>query len=233
MRNPIIFIVSSALIILGGCGGPLILRVYFLNGGKSQWLSTFLQNAGWPITLITLIISYLYRRKSEGSEAKLVFMKLPMLVSAVFIGFLVGLGAFPYAIGENYLPVSTFTIINSIQVAFTALFAFLILKQKFTILSIASVIFSVAGGACLAWGAGGGGKSAGETSSQYTLGFLMAILTTAITGLSNPLLELVYMKTKGEMIFTLVMEMQMMISFSATIVATIGMLISHSFQVRI
>lgn len=102
-----------------------------------------------PFTLIALIISYLYRRKAEGSNAKLVSIIIPMLISTMFLGVIFSFGTFAFAMRENYLPA---TIINSMELAFTAVFAFLILKQKFTIFSLASVIFSVAGGASLALG---------------------------------------------------------------------------------
>ena len=56
-----LLILNCILLSVGNSGGPLIMRLYFLHGGKRVWLSAFLETAGWPLILIILIILYFYR----------------------------------------------------------------------------------------------------------------------------------------------------------------------------
>ncbi|KAJ6843478.1 purine permease 1-like isoform X1 [Iris pallida] len=44
-------VTSCLLLALGDTGGPLISRLYFHGGGRRQWLSCFLETAGFPLLL--------------------------------------------------------------------------------------------------------------------------------------------------------------------------------------
>ena len=68
---------SKMAILLGSTNGdPLIMRLYFIHGGKRVCLSSWLETAGWPINLIPLLITYLQRRrKAGGSGTKVFFME--------------------------------------------------------------------------------------------------------------------------------------------------------------
>ncbi|GFP99910.1 purine permease 1 [Phtheirospermum japonicum] len=73
-----------------------------------MWFSSWLQTGGWPIILVPLLV----------------------------IGTLTGLGDYLYVYGVAQLPVSTSSLILASQLAFTAAFAFLLVKQKFTSYSV-------------------------------------------------------------------------------------------------
>ncbi|PKI74209.1 hypothetical protein CRG98_005447 [Punica granatum] len=58
----------------------------------------------------------------------------------------------------------------------------------------------------------------------------MTVLAAALYGLMLPLVELSYHKAKQVMTYSLVMEYQLVMSISATIFCTVGMLVNKDFQ---
>jgi hypothetical protein len=75
-----------------------------------------------------------------------------------------------------------------------------------------------------------GDRPEGVTSRQYVLGFVLTLGAAALYGFVLPLIELIYKKTKRPITYTLVMEMQFIMSVSATVFCTVGMLINGDFQ---
>ncbi|PKA49023.1 Purine permease 3 [Apostasia shenzhenica] len=218
------------LLLVGSVGTPLILRLYFLHGGRQRWLSASLQTAGFPFLLLPLLLSFLRRRRRlSPAKPTVFFLTPPLLLYSVLLGLITGFDDFIYAYGVSYLPVSTTSLLISTQLGFTALFAFFIVKQKFTEYSVNSVVLLTFGAAVLGVHAGGD-RPKGETQEKYYLGFAMTLSAAVIYALVLPLVELTYKKAKQEITFTLVMEMQFVISFSATVFCVAGMAIDHNFQ---
>ncbi|EEF48577.1 purine transporter, putative [Ricinus communis] len=224
-----LLILNCILLSIGNCGGPLIMRLYFIHGGKRVWLSSWLETGGWPILLIPLFISYLHRR-STNPPTKLFYMKPRLFLAATFIGVLTGLDDYLYAYGVARLPVSTSSLIIATQLAFTAAFAFLLVKQKFTSFSINAVVLLTAGAGVLALHTSSD-RPGHESTKQYALGFVMTLVAAALYGFILPLVELTYKKSKQEISYTLVMEIQMVMCLFATIFCTIGMLVNKDFNV--
>lgn len=219
---------NCILLALGGCGGPLLLRLYFLRGGTRIWFSAWQETGGWPIIAVPLIISYFHRRKTD-SAARPVLIKLPLFAAAVIIGILTGLDDYLYAYGVGYLPVSTSALIIASQLAFTAGFAYLVVKQKFTFYSMNAVVLLCVGSAVLALHSSGD-RPEGVTKAQYYMGFFMTLGAAALYGFVLPLIELTYKKAKQPITYTLVMEIQFVMCFFATLFCTIGMIASKDFQ---
>ncbi|KAH8508689.1 hypothetical protein H0E87_010722 [Populus deltoides] len=224
----VLLIFNCLILSIGNCGGPLIMRLYFIHGGKRIWLSAWLETGGWPIILIPLAITYFHRRATDPTT-KLFYMKPPLFIAAAIIGVLTGLDDYLYAYGVARLPVSTSSLIIATQLAFTAGFAFLLVKQKFTSYSINAVVLLTVGAGVLAMHTGSD-KPAHESSREYILGFIMTLVAAALYGLILPLVELTYKKSRQEMNYTLVMEIQMVMCLLATVFCTVGMLINKDFQ---
>uniref|UniRef100_A0A453CM15 Uncharacterized protein n=1 Tax=Aegilops tauschii subsp. strangulata TaxID=200361 RepID=A0A453CM15_AEGTS len=119
--------------------GPLLLRLYFLRGGSRKWLSSLLQTAGCPLLLVPLGFSYSSRRRRgprQGDNATAssgaFLMTHRLLATSAVVGLMTGADNFLYAYGQAYLPVSTSSILISTQLAFTAAFALLLVRQRFT-----------------------------------------------------------------------------------------------------
>ncbi|GAA0183895.1 hypothetical protein LIER_31232 [Lithospermum erythrorhizon] len=234
-NNPLMkffLIFNSFLLLAGASAGSLITRVYFIHGGKRIWLSGWLQTVAFPIILIPLSISYMIRRKTQGSKnAKLVLMKPFLFYCASFIGVIFGGITYMYGYGTSKLPVSTGALICACQLAFTAGFAFIIVKQKFMPFSINCVVLLTVGAVVLALNASTD-RPKGETKKDYIMGFLMMGLAAAVEGLVMPLIELAYEKANQSITYTLAMEFDFVLCLFATGFTTIGMLVNNDFKVH-
>lgn len=229
-KKKILFTINCLLLAYGNTGGPLIMRLYFLHGGKRIWLSSWLETGGCLIMFIPLLIAYFHRRKVEGSAAKAIFITPRVFLAAAVIGILTGLDDYFYANGVAKLPVSTSSLIISTQLAFTALFAFILVKQKFTAYSVNAVFLMTLGAAVLALRTRSD-QPKGESKKGYFLGFFMTLAASALYGSLLPLIELTYAKAKQQITYTLVMEIQLIMCFFATAFCTVGMFLNHDFQV--
>ncbi|KAG6705279.1 hypothetical protein I3842_07G172300 [Carya illinoinensis] len=225
----LLLILNCILLSIGNCGSPLIIRLYFIHGSKRVWLESWLLTGGFPIILLPLAFVYFQRRATQGPGTELFFMKPPLFLAAVFIGIFTGLDDYLYAYGVSLLPVSTSSLIIASQLAFTAGFAFLLVKQKFTSYSINAVFLLTFGAAVLALHTSND-RPEGESNKEYLAGFFMTLGASALYGFLLPLVELTYKKTRQEMTYSLVMEIQMVLSFFATLFCTVGMLINKDFQ---
>ncbi|CAI9116202.1 OLC1v1017292C1 [Oldenlandia corymbosa var. corymbosa] len=222
-------ILNCFILAIGNCGGPLVMRLYFIKGGKRIWFSSWLETGGWPITFIPLFISYFHRRRKNGPTTNLIIMKYPVFVASAVIGLLTGLDDYLYAVGIARLPVSTATIVIASHLGFTALFAFLLVKQKFTAYSVNAIVLLSLSSGVLALHTSSD-RPEGESTKLYVLGFVMTLSAAALYGLVLPMVELMYMKAKQAITYTLVLEIQLVMCFFATLFCTVGMLINHDFQ---
>ncbi|KAK8650175.1 hypothetical protein V6N13_139823 [Hibiscus sabdariffa] len=230
MRKTLL-IINCIVLAIGNCAGPLMMRLYFIHGGKRVWFSSWLETGAWPIILLPISCAYFHRSRTQpGSQNKLFFMKPHLFLAAAVIGILTGLDDYLYAYGVARLPVSTSAIIIASQLAFTAGFAFVLVKQKFTSYSINAVFLLTIGAGVLAMRTSGD-RPANESNREYVLGFLMTLGASALYGFILPLVELTYKKAKQEISYALVMEIQMVMCLFATGVCTIGMLVNGDFKV--
>ncbi|XP_010460596.1 PREDICTED: purine permease 3 [Camelina sativa] len=225
-------IINCIILAIGNCGGPLIMRLYFNNGGKRIWFSTFLETAGFPVIFIPLLFSYIHRRRNNngGENATSFFLIKPRLLgAAIVIGILSGFDNYLYAYGIAYLPVSTAALIIASQLAFIAIFSFFMVKHKFTPFTINAVVLLTVGAAVLGMHTETD-RPVHETHKQYVIGFLVTVAAAVVYAFILPLVELAYQKAKQPLSYTLVLEVQMILCFLASIVSLIGMSIAGDFK---
>ncbi|XP_048230971.1 purine permease 3 isoform X1 [Ricinus communis] len=223
-----LLIVNGTMLAIGNCGGPLIQRLYFLKGGKGVWISSFLQTAGWPFIIFPLFVSYIHRRSKNAGSTKLYYITPRLFIACAVIGVLTGLDDFLAAYGVSLLPVSTSALIIATQLGFTAGFAYVLVKQKFTPFTV-NAIFLLSIGAVVLVLHASSDRPPHETNGQYLSGFFMTLGASALYGFVLPLIELTYKKANQTITYTLVMEMQLVISFFATAFCTTGMLLHKDF----
>ncbi|WKA09652.1 hypothetical protein VitviT2T_027277 [Vitis vinifera] len=228
MRKALL-VLNCVILSIGNCGGPLVMRLYFVLGGERIWFSSWLETVGWPLILVPLIITYMHRRTKQDSHAKLFFMKPPLFVASAVIGVLTGFDDYLYAYGVAKLPVSTSALIIASQLAFTAAFAFLLVKQKFTSYFVNAIFLLSIGAGVLALH-NSSDYPANESNKEYYLGFFMILAAATLYGFIFPLVELTYKKAKQAITYSLVMEIQMVMCFFATVFCTVGMLVNNDFQ---
>ncbi|KAL3631879.1 hypothetical protein CASFOL_024863 [Castilleja foliolosa] len=145
----VFFSISFFILVIGICGSQLLTRLYFIHGGKRLWFSSWLQTGAFPVLLAPLLVAYT-RRLRGSTGTKLFYMKPRVLAAASVIGIPSGLCSYLYVYGFSLLPVSTASLILASQLVFTAVFAFLLVKQKFTAYSINAVILVTLASAVLA-----------------------------------------------------------------------------------
>ncbi|KAG5052589.1 hypothetical protein JHK87_004787 [Glycine soja] len=229
MMKRILLLINTILLATGTSGGALVMRLYFIHGGKRIWLSSFLETAAFPIIILPIIISYIHKRRRHRSSA-LISIKPPLFLASALIGLLTGLDDYLYACGVARLPVSTFSLIQASHLAFTAVFAFLLVRHRFTPYSVNSVVLLTVAAVVLALRSSGD-RPAGESSRQYVIGFVMILAAAALYGFVLPLMELVYKKSRQRITYSLVMEIQLVMCFFATLFCTVGMIINNDFKV--
>ncbi|KAJ7948058.1 Purine permease-like protein [Quillaja saponaria] len=195
MKN-VLLIINCIILSIGNCGGPMIMRLYYIHGGKRVWLSSFLQTAGFPVIFITLLIGYLCRKRHDNS---IIFIKLPLFVASAIIGVITGLDDYLYVYGLSRLPVSTFVLLTI-------------------------------GAAVLAMHTSED-RPAGESNKEYLIGFFITVMAAALYGFILPLVELVYNKAKQPIVYTLDLEIQLVLCVFASLFCTMGMLINNDFKV--
>lgn len=223
-----LLILNCILLSIGNCGGPLIMRLYFIHGGNRVWLSSFLETAGWPFIVIILVILYFIRRTSNKTTT-FIYMRPRLFFAVAVIGILTGCDDYLYAYGVARLPISTSSLIIAAQLGFTAFFAYLLVKQKFTAYSINAVVLLTIGAGVLALHTDGD-RPKGESKKAYVMGFVMTVGAALLYGFVLPLIELTYNKAKQEITYTLVLEIQMVMCLFATIFCTIGMIVNNDFK---
>ncbi|KAI3899901.1 hypothetical protein MKW92_022065 [Papaver armeniacum] len=185
----------------GNLGGPMLQRLYFTHGGGRKWLSSMLQTAGFPVLVAPL--SYIYMKKVNGPsyDSSWVFMMEPKFWSL-------------------YLPVTTSSLLFSTQLAFTAIFAFIFVRQKFTFYSFNSVVLMTLGSVVLAL-----------NTTTILPWILLTLAGAALAGLCMPLIELAYGKSSKPITYSVVMQFQFVLSLFSTLVCMIGMAINNDFKV--
>lgn len=149
--------------------------------------------------------------------------------ACVALGVVSGLDAYMYAYGSASLPLSTSSLLISTQLAFTAAFAFLMVKQRFTPYSINAVVLLVMGPVVLGLQASGD-RPAMESRRRYYLGFFVMIGAAALYGLLMPLIELTRLRMKRKVTYVLVLEMQVVMAASCSAFCVVAMLINKDFQ---
>ncbi|KAG2290825.1 hypothetical protein Bca52824_037494 [Brassica carinata] len=182
---------------------------------------SFLATAGCPIILIPLYVSFLRlsnrsHNNSETTEkAKVFVMETPLFIA--------------YPSLSAYLPVSTSSLIVGTQLAFNAIFSFLMVKQKFTPFSINAVVLLTVGTGILALHTDGD-RPAGVSKKEYVVGFLLTLIAAVLYAFLMPLVELTYKKVRQEITFTLVLEMQMVMCVASTCFCLVGMVVKGDFK---
>ncbi|CAK9180602.1 unnamed protein product [Ilex paraguariensis] len=223
----LLILLNCSLMAIGQIGGPLLVRLYFLHGGKRKWLTAWLLTAAFPLLIFPIAISFT-RTRTKAQSTRL-FVTPRLLLSCAFIGFLLGFDSYLYTFGMSYLPLSVSSLLSTSQLAFTAFFAFIVVKHKFTHYSVNAVVLMTFGSVMLGLHMNGELPS-GESDGKYSLGFFMTLAGAALHGFLMPAVEYTHLKAEVPVTFDLVMQLQFLISLFSTLFCTVGMIINKDFQ---
>ncbi|XP_049386576.1 purine permease 1-like, partial [Solanum stenotomum] len=173
----LLILIYCIFLSVGQISGVLLVRIYYLHGGKRKWLQSSLLTAGFPILILPIYISYV-KKKTNNNNIR--FFATPKLaIFSAILGILLGICSYLYTIGASYLPVSISSLLSSTSLAFTAIFAYFMVKHKFTHYSVNAVVLMMLGSIILGLHMNGD-RPIGESNRQYTLGFVMTIIGAAL-----------------------------------------------------
>jgi drug/metabolite transporter (DMT)-like permease len=218
---------SYILFILAGQSAATLLgRLYYDKGGNSKWMATFVQSAGFPILLPLL---FFFSSPVNTSSAR------PPPVSTLallylFLGLLLASDNLMYSYGLLYLPVSTYSLLCTTQLAFNALFSFFLNSQKFTPFILNSLVLVTMSAALLAVNADSENTTAGLPKGKYVIGFLCTVGASATYSLYLSLVELSFQRVIKTETFSAVLDMQIYPSFVATCACVVGLFASGEWK---
>lgn len=219
----ILLVLSSAAMLVAFPASSLLSRVYYANGGTSKWIISWVAVAGWPLTALILFPTYLVCKTSPTP------LTLKLTFSYFVLGLLSAADNLMYAYAYAYLPASTASLLASSSLVFSALFGYLLVKNKLNAAIVNAVVVITAAMTIIALDSDSD-RYGNVTDKQYILGFVWDILGSALHGLIFALSELVFVKLVGRRSFHVVLEQQVMVSLFAFVFTTIGVIVNNDFQ---
>ncbi|KAE9462577.1 hypothetical protein C3L33_05505, partial [Rhododendron williamsianum] len=198
----VLLLLSSGAMLVAFPASSLLSRVYYSNGGTSKWIISWVAVAGWPLTALILIPTYFFCKTSPSP------LTIKLTLSYIVLGFLSAADNLMYAYAYAYLPASTASLLASSSLVFSALFGYVIVKNKINASTINAIVIITAAMAII--GLDSSSDRYGDvTDSQYIIGFVWDIMGRS---------------------FHVVLEQQVMVSFFAFVFTTIGMIVDNAFQ---
>uniref|UniRef100_A0A7N0THM0 Probable purine permease n=1 Tax=Kalanchoe fedtschenkoi TaxID=63787 RepID=A0A7N0THM0_KALFE len=218
----ILLVLSSAGILIAFPASSLLSRVYYSNGGQSKWIISWVAVAGWPMSALALIPTYI----ACGTSPTPWTFKL--VLAYLLLGFLSAADNLMYAYAYAYLPASTASLLASSSLVFSALFGYIFVKNKVNAWTVNSVVIISAALTIIALDSDSD-RYGNVTNTQYIMGFVWDILGSALHGLIFALSELVFVKLLGRVSFHVVLEQQLMVTLFAFVFTTIGVVVNNDF----
>nr|GMD04352.1 probable purine permease 11 isoform X1 [Ipomoea batatas] len=217
------------LLTLSGLEAAILLsRIYYDQGGNSKWLMASTQSAGFPFLIPFLFISSSPKIHPNSPSNPPPSFLILALVSTV-LGLLLAATDIFYSLALDYLPASTYSILNSSQLAFTALFSFLLNAQSFTPYIINAVILLTFSPMLLIFSQE---TTSSEVASKddYMLGVLFTIAASACPALLFSLTQLVFEKIIKRETLKDTVILTVSQSFVATVVTLVGLFASGEWK---
>lgn len=219
----ILLVLSSGGMLVAFPASSILSRVYYANGGTSKWIISWVAVAGWPLVLLLLLPTYIYCKTYPTP------LNWKLILSYAFLGFLSAADNLMYAYAYAYLPASTASLLASSSLIFSAIFGYIIVKNKINPSMVNAIVIITIALTIIALDSSSD-RYGSVTDSEYTMGFVWDILGSALHGLIFALSELIFVKLLGRRSFHVVLEQQVMVSFFAFIFTTIGVIVNRDFQ---
>ncbi|MCL7050417.1 hypothetical protein MKW94_028952 [Papaver nudicaule] len=222
----ILLVITYAALLVGSVSSSLLSRFYFIHGGSSRWVSTFVQSAGFPVLLIPIYLPMVLLNKNHTRPWPFSSFTPKLFGISVAIGLMLGFNNLLFSWGVSYLPVSTASLLLSTQLAFNLILSVIIVKQRVTFKNLNCVVLLTLSSVLLAL-TSSHDRPEGVSRKEYFLGFFSILGAGLLFALYLPLVDIIY--TKNVRSYQLVMEMQFVMETAATVLAIVGMLSDGGF----
>lgn len=204
-------------LLAGQTVATLLGRLYYTEGGSSQWMITLAQCAGFPVLFIPLVLL-------AGTPAAVIGEPNRTLAAICLgLGLLGTGGTLMSTYGLRYLPVSTFSLINATLLAFNAVFSYFLNGQKFTALIVNSAVTMTFAAAIIGVSSDDSGDA---PRGKFVLGLLLTLAASATSALNLSLAQLTFQKVVKSLSFTVVLRLQICTSAVAATAAVVGLFAS-------
>ncbi|KAJ6808503.1 hypothetical protein M6B38_167365 [Iris pallida] len=216
-------------ILAGQTVATLLGRLYYNEGGNSMWMATLVQSAGAPLLIPFLLLPPSQSDSSSSSAAAPPVPRAAVASTYVALGLLIAGDNLMYSYGLLYLPVSTYSLICSTQLAFSVAFAYLLNAQRLTALILNSVVLLVFAAALLGVSSGSDGSS-DVPKGKYPLGFALTLGASATFSLILSLMQRAFQRVVRRETFAVVVEMQMWTNAAAACASVAGLFASGEWR---
>lgn len=204
------------LLSVGSLSSSLLSRFYFVHGGRSLWVSTLVQSAGFPLLLVLV---YFCSSPVSGHRPFCRFGSR-LFCLALGLGLLLGLNNFLFSCAASYLSVSTSSLLLASQLAFTLLLSVVLVRHPVTFFNLNSVVLLTVSSVLLAFNSKHDCPP-GVDRRHFFLGLAAALGAAALFAVYLPLMQLVYRGLSGG--YRTVVEVQVVMEAAATALAVAGM----------
>ncbi|XP_019189220.1 PREDICTED: probable purine permease 9 [Ipomoea nil] len=211
----------------------LLSRIYYDKGGNSKWLMASIQTAGFPFLIPFIFFSKTHPNSSSSSSSSdpPPYSFLLLALVSTLLGLLLAATNVFYSLALEYLPASTYTLLNSSQLAFTALFSFLLNAQSFTPYIINAVILLTISPMLLIFSPDTTSTSeVASNKDEYMLGVLFTIAASACPALLLSLAQLVFEKIIKRETMKDTLILTVLQCFVATVVTLVGLFASGEWK---
>lgn len=213
-------IIYSIFVVGGQSVGTLLGRIYYDKGGKSNWLATLLQVAGFPL----LIPFQLFLPSDTPAAAA-----PPLAAFYLAIGVFLAADCMLYSIGLRFLPVTTYTLICATQLGFNAVFSFFLNSQKFTPYIVNSLVLLTISSTLLVFQPDGG-DTAAASKRKYAVGFICTVAASAGYAIMLSLTQLAFQKLIKKETVRSIIDMSVYQNLVATVVIMVGLFASGDWR---
>ncbi|XP_028754803.1 probable purine permease 10 isoform X2 [Neltuma alba] len=224
-----VYVVS---VLVAQSAATLLGRQYYQEGGHSKWLGTLVQLVGFPILLPLYSIPASKKKFATNTvihnQEQPPFSKLALVY--VTLGLIVALDCYLYSVGLSYLPVSTFSLISSSQLAFNAFFSFFLNSLKFTPYIINSLVVLTISSVILVFHIDSPSASTQVSKQKYVIGFICTVAGSAGYGLVLSLTQLAFGKVFKRVNFKVILDMIIYQFLVATLATLVGLFASGEFR---